>query len=72
MGDVWNKMVVATYDTQKLRGQTDDCHENTPSVQSVHGARCETETSRVVRRSVANCSTATQGEERKCVKIVSH
>jgi hypothetical protein len=72
MEDVWNKINVPKFEAQKLCGQTDDSHENTQSTQSVHGARCETKTSRVGRRSVAMRSTAMRGEERKCVKNVSH
>jgi hypothetical protein len=72
MGDVWNEMVVAEFERQKFRGQADDSHENKQLIQSVHGARCEPETSRVGRRSVATLSTATQGEERKSIKIISH
>jgi len=72
MGDVWNKMVVPKFEAQKLRGQTDDSHENTQSVQSVHGARCEPETSRVGRRSMATRSTATRGGEEVCEDCITH
>jgi len=65
-------MVVAKFEAQKLRGQTNDSHENTQSIQSVHGARLELETSRVGRHSMATPSTATQGDRGKCIKIISH
>ena len=45
-------MFVAKFEAQKLRGQTDDSHENTQSMQSVHGARSEPETSRVGEHSI--------------------
>jgi hypothetical protein len=72
MGGVWNEMVVTKSEAQKLHGQIDESYENTQLIQSVHGARCEPETSRVGRRSVATRSTATKGEKRKRVKIVTH
>jgi len=44
----------------------------TQSIQSVHGAKREPETSRVGGRSMASPSTATQGGRGKCIKIISH
>jgi hypothetical protein len=58
-------MAVTKFAAQKLRGQADNTHENTQSIQSVYGARFEPETSRVGRRSMATRWTATQRGERR-------